>query len=463
MSHTTALEEQARQHLLQPFTSIVEQQAAGPHVMVEGEGIRVRDKQGNQYIDAMAGLWCVNVGYGREEVVAAMAEQAAKLPYYHSFMALSNEPAIRLADRLSSLTPGSLNKVFFGNSGSDANDTLVKIVWQYNNLRGRPGKKKIVARRGGYHGVTVAAASMTGLDPLHKAFDLPLPGFLHVSRPNHYWDAPEGMSEREFSRHLAEELDETIQREGAETVAAFIAEPIMGAGGVIVPPEGYFEEIVPVLREHDVLLIADEVICGFGRLGRTFGSEYYELQPDLMTVAKGLTSGYIPMSASIIADDIFEVLKEGTPEVGQFNHGYTYSAHPVAAATALANFDLIEREGLVANAEGVGAYFQNRLDETFTDNELIGNKRGIGLIAALELVKDKERKIPFDLGLGLSKRLYRKLLEHGLICRPIMNSLCFSPPLTVTERDVDEIVDIFAKALAEFTDDIVNEGLWTRR
>jgi L-2,4-diaminobutyrate transaminase len=296
------LAELDRRSSLHPFTSIAEQQAVGPHIIVSGSGIRIKDAEGREYIDAMAGLWCVNVGYGRQELIEAMRQQAERLPYYHSFMGLANEPAIRLADRLAERTPGTLRKVFFGNSGSDANDTQVKLVWYYNNLLGRPQKKKILARWGGYHGVTVASASLTGLPPLHKAFDLPIDRFGHVGRPHYYWDARPGESESEFSKRLAEELDQRIQQEGPDTVAAFIAEPLQAAGSVIAPPQGYFESIVPVLKKHDVLLIADEVVCGFGRLGRWFGSEYYGLQPDLMTVAKGLTSAYLPMSAVIVSD-----------------------------------------------------------------------------------------------------------------------------------------------------------------
>jgi len=461
MAANTPLETQDREHYLHPFTSIPDQQAVGPHVITEGHGIRIRDAAGREYIDAMAGLWCVNVGYGRQEVVRAMAEQAAKLPYYHSFMALANEPAIRLADRLARLAPDPLNRVFFGNSGSDANDTNIKIVWNYNNLRGKPTKKKIIARRGSYHGVTIAAASMSGLETLQKSFDVPLPGFLQVTRPHPYWEMPAGMSEREWSAQLAAEIEALIVREGPDTIAAFIAEPVMGAGGVIVPPDGYFEAVVPVLRRHDVLFIADEVITGFGRLGKMFGSNYFNLQPDIMTLAKGLTSGYIPMSASLISDAIWEVLKDGTPQVGQFQHGYTYSGHPVAAATALANLNLIEGERLPQNAATVGAYFQRRLRECFAAHPLVGNVRGIGLIAAVELVKDKAKKQPFDLKLGLAKRVYRKLLDEGLIARPVMNNLAFSPPLIVTTADADEILAKFGRGLNALTDEIVREGIWT--
>ncbi len=453
-----ALDEMAHANFFHPFTSIAEQRAGRAHVMASAEGIRIRDAEGREYIDAMAGLWCVNVGYGRKELSRAMAEQSERLAYFHSFMGVGNEPAIRLSGALADLAPGKLNRVFFGNSGSDANDTQIKLIWYYNNLLGRSEKKKIMARYGGYHGVTLATASLSGLPHLQKSFDLPLERFIHVGRPHHFWDAPEGMSEAEFSRQLAKELEERILKEGPETIAAFIAEPVQGAGAVIVPPEGYFDAIVPVLRTYDILLIADEVVCGFGRLGKMFGSDYYGFEPDLMTVAKGLTSGYVPMSACIVNESLWEVLADAP---GPFAHGYTYTAHPVSAAVALANLDVIEGEGLVANSAEVGAYLQQRLREAFAEHPMVGQVRGVGLIAAMELVASKAPQKPFDLSLGMSKRLYARLLEQGLICRPIFNSLCFSPPLIVSREDVDEIVARFERGFSAFVDDAVRDGLWS--
>lgn len=453
-------EELDRRHLLHPFTSVQEHSDAGPHVITEGRGIRIRDRQGREYIDAMAGLWCVNVGYGRPEIVRAITEQSQKLSYYHSFMASGNEPSAHLAERLAAMAPGALNRVFFCNSGSEANDTHVKIVWLYNNLRGKPEKKKIISRHGAYHGVTVAAASMTGLPAVHAAFNLPLDGFIHVGKPHYPREAPEGMSERAFSDFLANELDERIQAEGPATVAAFIAEPVMGAAGVIPPPEGYFEAVVPVLRKHDVLFIADEVITGFGRLGTMFGSDHFGLEPDLMTLAKGLTSGYVPMAACLVSEKIWDVLRQGSAEVRQFSHGFTYSGHPLAAAAALANLDIIENEGLVANAAKVGAYLQTRLAETFADHPLVGEIRGLGLVAGIELMADKKAKTPFDAELTIGRRLHTKLLEEGLVCRPVGNSLVFSPSLIVTQSDIDEIVDRFSRGLDRLTDELVKDGTW---
>lgn len=439
----------ADRHLLHPFTALQDHDANGPHIIERAKGIYIYDVQGNRYLDAMAGLWCANIGYGRAEIGEAMAAQVSALSYYHSFMSLANEPSIELAERLAAMAPGALNHVFFCNSGSEANDTHVKIVWYYNNLLGRPRKKKFIARRGAYHGVTVASASLSGLPNLQKGFDVPLERFLHVSRPHPYWEMPAGMTELEYSRHLAQELNDTILKEGPDTIAAFIAEPVMGAGGVIPPPEGYFQAIVPVLKQHDILLIADEVICGFGRLGRMFGSNVYGLEPDLMTLAKGLTSGYIPMSACLVSDAIYEVLKNGTAEMGPFAHGYTYTAHPVSAAVALKNLDILERERLVENAATVGAYLQARLRRAVADHPLVGDVRGLGMIAGVELVADKTSKVPFDLSAGVARKLYKHALKHGLICRPILNTLAFSPPLIVTQADADQIVDRFSAALED--------------
>lgn len=422
--------------------------------MVEADGIRVRDSDGNEYVDAMSGLWCVNAGYGRSEIAGAAAAQAERLPYYHTFAGMANEPVARLADRLTALAPGDMSKAFFGSSGSETNDTQVKIVRYYHNVLGKPEKKKIIARQGAYHGSTVAGASLSGMVHMHRGFDLPLDGFLHVKSP-HYWrHAPEGVSEREFSASLAEDLEARILEEGPDTVAAFIAEPVQGAAGVIPPPEGYFEAIQPVLRRHEVLFIVDEVICGFGRLGEWWGSHYYGLEPDLVSTAKGLTSGYVPMSACLISQRVWNVLREGSAEYGLFAHGYTYSGHPVAAAAALANLDVIESEGLVQNAATVGAHLQARLREAVGQHELVGEVRGVGLIAGVELVADRSTKEPFDRSLGVARRLHELLLEEGLICRPVFDTLAFSPPLVITEDEVDEVVFKFATGLGRLAEEL---------
>ncbi len=457
--HTAAAQEADRKNHMHPFTSVTEHAEGLPKLMVEGSGIHVRDNAGNTYLDAMAGLWCVNAGYGRGEIVDAISDQAGRLPYYHTFLSMGNEPAARLADRLISLAPGNMSKVFFGSSGSDTNDTQVKIVWYYHNVRGKPAKKKIIARQGAYHGSTLAGASMSGLPHMHRAFDLPLDRFIHVDAP-HYWrNAPAGLSELEYSELLASNLEECIVRNGPETVAAFIAEPIQGAAGVIPPPEGYFQAIIPVLRKYDILFIVDEVICGFGRLGEWWGSDFYGLEPDLMSTAKGLTSGYVPMSASLISDRVWEVLREGSSQYGPFAHGYTYSGHPVTAAAALANLEIIEGEGLVENAAKVGAYLQESLRDAFGDHPLVGEVRGTGLIAGIELVEDQETKKNFDPALDVARRLHEFLMEEGLICRPLFNTLAFSPPLVLSNEDVDSMVEMFSSGLSKLTNKLAASHL----
>jgi len=450
-SHNLSLEELDRQSVFHPYTALADHLDKGVRVISEGSGVWVKDSEGKRFLDAVAGLWCVNVGYGRTEIADAIYEQAKKLAYFHTFSSMGTEPSIRLADRLLRLAPDGMSKVLFGNTGSDANDTNVKLVWYYNTLRGKPEKVKLIARDKGYHGVTVASASLTGLPLLHKAFNLPIPEVRHVSCPDPYRVKPEGMSERDFSKQLAKELDETIEREGPDTVGAFFAEPVMGAGGVHVPPEGYFDEIQPVLKKHDVLLIADEVICGFGRLGRWFGSDLYNIKPDIITIAKGLTSGYVPMSASLVGDKVWDLLVKTSKDIGPFGHGYTYGGHPVAAAAALANIDILERDDLVGNADRVGAYFQERLRAACADHPHVGHVRGVGLILAIEFVADKATKRAFEGVDKLAPKVSQAAYGRGLIARPLPGGdiIALSPPLSITKEEVDVIADHLAAALDE--------------
>ena len=460
---TLSLKAKAKATSLQPFTGIPQTQGVGPRVIVRGKGMRVWDSDGKEYLDMMAGLWCVDIGYGREEMADAIAEQVRTLCYYPSFQNNGNQPAIELANKVASLTPGNLNKVFFGLGGSDCNDTNVKLVWYYNNLLGRPQKKKIIARKFGYHGVTVAAASLSGLPMLHPHFDVPLDNgrFIHVSKPHYFLNAPAGMSERDYSASLAKELEDTILREGPETVAAFIAEPMMGACGVVPPPEGYFEAILPIVRKYDLLFIADEVITGFGRLGTWFGSEYYNIQPDIMTLAKGLTSGYVPMGATVVGDHVWEVLQKGAAEVGPFAHGFTYSCHPVAAAAGLKNLEIFEREDLVGNARDVGAYFQAQLEEHIAPHPLVGEKRGVGNVAAIELYKNRATKEPFPPKPGSAVRAAEIAAGMGLIFRPVVNICVFSPPHVISRADVDEAIDKLKKTLDIYADELTRSGEWS--
>ena len=455
-----SLEEMDKQSLLHPYTSITDHLEHGPIVIEKGHAARVTDTTGRDYIDAMGGLWCVNIGHGRQEMVDAISEQASKLAYYHLFFSMANEPAIRLADEVLRVAPDHMSKVFFCNSGSEANDTQVKISWYYNNLRGLPQKKKIISRHNGYHGVTAVAASMTGLPTNHKSFNLPLDGFLHVTSPHHYFNAEPGETEEEFSERLAKELEQTIEKEDPSTIAAFIAEPVMGAGGVITPPKGYFSRVQAILKKHDILFIADEVICGFGRLGTMFGSDMYELEPDMMSIAKGLTSAYVPMSAAIISEKVWEVLRDGSPETGPFAHGYTYAGHPLAAAAGLKTIEIMLREKLVDNAQKVGNYLQTRLKETFSDNPLVGEIRGVGMMAGVELVADKAKKIPFDPSAKIGPRITQLLLEEGVIHRAILNSYAYAPPLVMTESDVDEMIERDERAVRKLSDELTREGLW---
>jgi L-2,4-diaminobutyrate transaminase len=438
-----------------PFTSIHDHEASGPLVIVEGHGCRLTDSLGRSYLDAMAGLWCVNIGYGNLEMADAIREQVARLSYYHSFSSMANDVATLLAEKLVTSAPVPMARAFFGNSGSDANDTNLKLVWYYNNVLGRPTKKKIISRIRGYHGVTVATAGLTGLDSLHVGFDVPLPMIRHVRAPHRLWEAEPGMTDAEFVSQLAGELEDLIIAEGPSTVAAFIAEPVQAAGGVIVPPAGYFAAIAEVLRRHDILLIADEVVCGFGRLGRWFGTEVYGLQPDLMTLAKGVTSGYVPMSVSLVSEPIWEVLSQGSERYGVFGHGYTYTAHPLAAAAALTNLGILEREGLVEQAAKRGAYLRERLHERFDDHPLVGEVRGEGHIAAVEFVGSRQPLERFEPKLRVGARMARASRAHGIITRalPASDTIAFSPPFIVTEAELDEMVDGTRRAL----DDVAAE------
>jgi L-2,4-diaminobutyrate transaminase len=446
-----SLEDLDRRYVFHPFTSIRDHLQGGALMIVEGSGCSLFDSKGNSYLDAMAGLWCVNVGYGNTEIANAIAAQSKRLSYYHSFSSMGNDVSTHLAERLVTTAPVPMSKVFFGNSGSDANDTEIKLVWYYNNVLGRPEKKKLISRRRGYHGVTALTAGLTGLDNVHAGFDAPLPMIRHVRAPQRLWEAEPGMTDEEFTADLARELEELIVAEGPETVAAFIAEPVQAAGGVIIPPAGYFQAVEEVLRRYDVLLIADEVVCGFGRLGRWFGTERFGIEPDIMTTAKGITSAYVPLSASYVSARVFDVLAQGSDRFGAFGHGYTYSAHPLAAAAALANLDIVERDGLVEQAAKRGAYMLESLRERFEGHAHVGEVRGEGLIAAVELVASRDPLERFDPALKVGGRVARASIGHGVITRalPEADTLAFSPPFVVSESEIDQMVDGVRRALDE--------------
>ncbi|GAB2802809.1 aspartate aminotransferase family protein [Halomonas shantousis] len=431
-------------------------------VITGGRGITISDKDGRELIDGFAGLYCVNIGYGRTEMAEAIYKQALELAYYHTYVGHSNEPLIELSEKITRLAGPGMSKVYYGMSGSDANETQLKIVRYYNNVLGRPQKKKVISRSRGYHGSGIASGSLTGLATFHDHFDLPIDTIRHTEAPYYYRRSAEqaGMSEREFSQHCAARLEEMILAEGPETVAAFIGEPVLGTGGIVPPPEGYWEEIQAVLTKYDVLLIADEVVCGFGRIGTDFGSHFYDIKPDLITVAKGLTSAYQPLSGVIVGDKVWQVLEQGTGEYGPIGHGWTYSGHPLGAAAALANLAIIEREGLTRNAAETGAYLQQAMQQTFGEHPLVGSVRGVGMLAALEFSPDRAQRALFDPNLKVGARISAAALGENLIARamPQGDILGFAPPLVINRDEVDEVVARAKRAVDKVTDELVRSG-----
>lgn len=462
-ANPTKIAEMDRNSVLHPFTQLKDfasGRIGDPTIVETGRGIRIEDAHGNQLIDGFAGLYCVNVGYGRTEVAEAISRQAYRLAYYHSYAAHTTDELAILSDRLVRMAPGKMSKVFYGMSGSDANETQAKLVWYYNNLRGKPNKKKIISRERGYHGCSVVSGSMTGMSFYHDHMDLPRAGILHTGVPHHYWGAEAGETELEFSRRRAAELEALILREDPETVGAFIAEPVLGTGGITPPPQGYWEEVQKVLRKYDILLIADEVITGFGRTGSMFGSQHYGIEPDLITVAKGLTSAYFPLSGAIVGEKVYKVMEEGADRVGAFSHGYTYSGHPIGAAAANAVLDIVEKEDLPGNARSVGAYFQEQLKTRFAQLPIVGEVRGVGLMGAIEFVADRERKVRFSQTLSVGARISKAARSRGLIARamPHGDILGFAPPLVTTREEIDEIVTIAESAIRSVMDELVKAG-----
>ncbi len=440
-----------RAHTMHPSTHLAQfaRGEAPNRIMVGGQGVYVEDSTGKRSLDGFAGLYCVNIGYGRQEVAEAIAEQAKQLAYYHAYVGHSHEPLIRLSERIVRQAGMGMQRVYYGLSGSDANETNIKLVWYYNNVLGRPQKKKIIARQRGYHGSGLMTGSLTGLPIFHNAFDLPLDRVLHTTCPHYYWNAHDGETEEEFSQRCADDLERLILQEGADTIAAFIAEPVLGTGGIIPPPQGYWAAIQPILQKYDVLLIADEVVTAFGRTGQYFGSHTYQIQPDLITIAKGLTSAYLPLSGVIVGEKVWKVLEQGTDQIGALGHGWTYSAHPVCVAAAHANLDIVEREDLTGNAREVGAYLQAQLREQFADHSLVGEVRGVGLLAALEFVADKHRKQRFAPTQAIGAKVSAACLQEGLIARamPHGDILGLAPPLIISRDEVDLMVGMIKTAV----------------
>ena len=442
-----SLEARDIQSLVHPYTNLAKHQEAGPFVIERGQGVHVYDSEGKEYIEGMAGLWCTSLGYGESELIKAATAQLEKLAFTHLFTGKSHGPAIELAERLKAMAPMDVARVFFVGSGSGANDTAIKLIWYYNNALGRPEKKKIISRMKAYHGVTVASASMTVLPANQNDWDLPIDRFVHTDCPHHYRFAEEGESEEEFATRLAANLEALILEEGPDTVAAMFAEPIMGAGGVIIPPETYFSKIQAVLKKYDILLIADEVICGFCRTGNMFGSETFDIQPDMITVAKALSSAYQPIGAVMIAPHIHDAMVEQSKKLGMFGHGNTYSGHPVCAAVALRTLELYEERDILSHVQGIIPRFQQRLGH-LASHPLVGEARlGGGLVGGLELVADKDTKQSFEPTRMAGLQVATRAQDNGLIVRAIGDVLAICPPLIITETQIDQLFDRLADAL----------------
>ncbi|PAU88090.1 aspartate aminotransferase family protein [Pseudomonas sp. WN033] len=435
--HTTAeLQAMDAAHYLHPFTDHKDLGARGARIIERAQGVYLWDSEGNQILDGMAGLWCVNIGYGRTELAEVAYKQMLELPYYNSFFQCANPPAVQLAKAIAEVAPAHMNHVFFTGSGSESNDTVLRMVRRYWDLKGKPGKKTIISRINGYHGSTVAGASLGGMSVMHEQGDLPIPGIVHIPQP--YWYGEGGdMDPEEFGLWAARQLEAKIEELGEDKVAAFIAEPIQGAGGVIIPPSTYWPEIKRILAKYDILLVVDEVICGFGRTGEWFGSQYFDLKPDLMPIAKGMTSGYLPMGGVIVGDRVANTLIE---HGGEFFHGYTYSGHPVAAAVGLENLRILREEKIVDYVKQEAApYLQSKI-ASLAEHRLVGEVRGVGLLGAIELVKNKATRERFA-EKGSTGTLCRDLcVRNGLVMRAVGDTLIMSPPLVIKPEEIDELV-----------------------
>ena len=452
MLHNDQLEQWDRENFFHPSTHLAEFARGNlqQRVIKTGYGCHIEDRDGNKMLDAFAGLYCVNVGYGRPEIAEAIAEQATELAYYHSYVGHGTEASITLAKMVLDRAPDHMSKVYFGLSGSDANETNIKLIWYYNNILGRPEKKKIISRWRGYHGSGLMTGSLTGLELFHKKFDLPLAQVMHTVAPDYFRRDDLSQSESDFVAHCVAELEAQIAHEGADTIAAFIGEPVLGTGGIVPPPAGYWPAIQAVLDKHDILLIADEVVTGFGRLGTMFGSDHYGMRPDLITIAKGLTSAYAPLSGSIVSDKMWKVLEQGTDENGPIGHGWTYSAHPIGAAAGVANLQLIDTLNLVENAGSVGTYLNDTMRAALGDHPNVGDIRGEGMICAVELVADKDMRIFFDGSDKVGPQIAAKMLEQdNVIARamPQGDIIGFAPPFCLTRAEADTVVAATSRAV----------------
>ncbi|CAK0758180.1 Putrescine--pyruvate aminotransferase [Azospirillaceae bacterium] len=437
-------------YVFHPYTNLQLHEQQGPLVIERGRGVFVYDETGKEYLEGMSGLWCASLGWSEERLIEAAMRQLRRLPFYHLFNHKSHDPAIDLAERLIRMAPAPMSKVLFANSGSEANDTAIKLIWYYNNALGRPHKKLIISRRKAYHGVTVAAASLTGLPNNHRDFDLPIDRFIHTDCPHHYRFATSGESEEAFAARLADNLERLILDHGPDRVAAMFVEPVMGAGGVIVPPATYFEKVQAVLRKYDVLLVADEVICGFGRTGSPWGCDTFGIRPDILTCAKGLSAAYQPISATLVSEPIYQACVRESEKIGVFGHGFTYCAHPVSAAVALEALAIYEERDIFGHARRVAPYFQKTI-RRLAGHPLVGEIRGVGLLAGIELVANRVNRTPFDPGLGFGTRVQRLAEQHGLIIRTMGDTIAVCPPLIVNIDEIDELLRRLTRTLNDAT------------
>ena len=440
-----------RENFFHPSTHLAQhvRGETATRIIRTASGCHIEDRDGVRLLDAFAGLYCVNVGYGRQEIAEAIGAQAKELAYYHSYVGHGTEASVTLSKMILDRAPSNMSKVYFGMGGSDANETNIKLIWYYNNILGRPKKKKIISRWRGYHGSGIVTGSLTGLELFHKKFDLPVDQVIHTEAPYYYRRADTSQTEAQFVAHCVAELEALIAREGADTIAAFIGEPVLGTGGIVPPPQGYWPAIQAVLKKHDILLIADEVVTGFGRLGTMFGSDHYGIEADMITIAKGLTSAYAPLSGSIVSEKMWSVLERGTDENGPIGHGWTYSAHPIGAAAGVANLNLIDDLNLVENAGKVGAYLNKTMHEALADHPNVGEIRGDGMLCAVELVKDRDPRTFFDAADKIGAQVSAALLGEGVIARamPQGDILGFAPPFCLTHAEVDEVVGKTVKAV----------------
>ncbi|HTV67414.1 MAG TPA: aminotransferase [Rhizobiaceae bacterium] len=452
------LETRDVESLFHPYTPIHRLRETGVTVIERGKGIYVYDSRGKAYIEGMSGLWCAGLGFGEEELVEAATEQLRTLPTYHIFGAKGTEPAIALAEKLKEIAPVPISKVFFTSSGSEANDTQVKFAWYYNNALGRPKKKKIISRMKGYHGVTVMAASLTGLPPNHSGWDLPIDRVLHTDCPHFYRFGQDGETEDEFIARMAQSLRELIEREGPDTIAAMIAEPVMGAGGAIVPPKGYFPAIQKVLDEHDIFLIDDEVINGFGRTGNWWGCQTLDMKPATISAAKQLTAAYMPLGAVMVPEDMYQAAVDHVAKLGTFGHGFTYGGHPVSCAVGVKAIEIYEKRNIVGHVRKLAPLFEKRLKK-IAEHPLVGDTRSCGLVGGVELVADKKTKRSFDPKQGVGMQCSRLIEENGLILRSLGDTIPLCPPMIITEAELDELFNRFEKALDQTEAWVVKDGL----